>query len=114
MEEDVCCICLEDMEEDILKLSCNHTYHYDCVIKMFHRGFTRCAMCRREINIEALDTNCFFVIILTQPLTYQEKYILSFVCLYVLGSILFMMYIHYNSKTLNVHYNGTYYYSNQL
>ncbi|KAL3522412.1 hypothetical protein ACH5RR_015246 [Cinchona calisaya] len=37
-EQDLCCICLDELGngEDLVKLDCNHQYHFDCIKKWNH------------------------------------------------------------------------------
>ena len=48
MEE--CCICLDDLETDIVVLNCLHKFHYKCLLTS--RRYTQeCPLCRSFINI---------------------------------------------------------------
>jgi hypothetical protein len=45
---DVCCICLEDMVDNIHTLKCNHRFHSECIIETFRSGLTDCPLCRQK------------------------------------------------------------------
>ena len=45
---DVCCICLEDMVDNIHTLKCNHKFHSECIIETFRSGLTDCPLCRQK------------------------------------------------------------------
>lgn len=39
-----CCICFEPLDSNkIIKLKCNHTFHYDCALKIKNN---KCPLCR--------------------------------------------------------------------
>tara|TARA_B110001452_G_scaffold163292_1_gene136134 strand:+ start:1032 stop:1535 length:504 start_codon:yes stop_codon:yes gene_type:complete len=44
-EENVCCICCEDITENIHTLECGHTYHCGCIIKWFRNDHANCPLC---------------------------------------------------------------------
>tara|TARA_B110001469_G_C9640093_1_gene321758 strand:+ start:2686 stop:3027 length:342 start_codon:yes stop_codon:yes gene_type:complete len=48
---DECCICLCKLNngEQIIKLNCNHYYHFECMEKCLNKGFDFCPYCRNEI-----------------------------------------------------------------
>lgn len=50
MEDDPCCICLDDLNPTTLKLKCNHSFHNICIIDWLKRE-TTCPMCRQFINL---------------------------------------------------------------
>ena len=62
--DDICSICLEDLEKNLAVLNCNHIYHFDC-IKMWYKEkrkknkLLNCPLCNNEyaeiINILYLD-----------------------------------------------------------
>ena len=45
---EVCCICLEDMVDNIHTLNCNHRFHSNCIIETFRNGLTDCPLCRQK------------------------------------------------------------------
>jgi hypothetical protein len=45
---DICCICLEDMVDNIHTLKCNHRFHSECIIETFRSGLTDCPLCRQK------------------------------------------------------------------
>lgn len=49
---DVCSICLEDGY--MVKLSCDHVFHEDCIKKWLHHKNT-CPLCRQEVRKKAAD-----------------------------------------------------------
>jgi len=48
MEE--CCICLDELETDIVVLNCLHKIHYKCLLKS-RRYTEECPLCRSSIDI---------------------------------------------------------------
>ena len=48
---DICCICLEDMNDNIHTLKCNHKFHSDCIIETFRNGLTDCPLCRQKAPV---------------------------------------------------------------
>ena len=46
MNEDVCPICLENLNtKETYKLSCKHTFHTDCIMKWFRSSSGNCPCC---------------------------------------------------------------------
>ena len=64
-----CAICYENMDlrnKNIVTLSCNHTYHYDCIfmtfssnIKLNSRHYRACPFCRKQSDYLPLPKNHF-------------------------------------------------------
>lgn len=50
MDDNLCCICLDDLNPTTLKLKCNHSFHNVCIIDWLKRE-TTCPMCRQFINL---------------------------------------------------------------
>lgn len=65
LENNVCAICLEKLEEDIIGLNCNHVYHENCIIEKIelvfinniiysiyslYSGISSCPDCRSPIT----------------------------------------------------------------
>lgn len=44
-EENICCICYEDMTENIHTLECGHNYHCECIVKWFRNDHKNCPLC---------------------------------------------------------------------
>ena len=44
-----CCICLEYFESKIIKLDCNHLFHYKCINK-WRKINNKCPICRKPIK----------------------------------------------------------------
>ena len=44
-----CSICLENLETDVVKLNCQHHFHYKCINQWFnkHKNIVECPMCRK-------------------------------------------------------------------
>ena len=36
-EEIICNICLEQLEDNVVKLKCGHSYHYNCILIWFEK-----------------------------------------------------------------------------
>ena len=48
--DDVCSICLENLENNIIKLDCNHIYHIRCInMWIIYNNNIECPLCRTEI-----------------------------------------------------------------
>jgi hypothetical protein len=59
-ERDECAICLDDLDDSnnpILTLSCQHTFHIGCLHRtcIATRGYCRCPLCRRYLTPEDLE-----------------------------------------------------------
>ena len=50
MEEEVCCICLEKLDDYALNLKCRHRFHTNCITKWL-KNKTNCPTCRTFINV---------------------------------------------------------------
>ena len=52
MEEDLCSICYDPLHKQFSHtLSCNHTFHYECLYKSFKEDWLNmCPYCRSENN----------------------------------------------------------------
>lgn len=88
---DICCICLEDIhKDDINVLSCNHSYHNYCLMKMLKQGLDSCAICRQYI--ENPCSMYFLILLFNKPISSQEWYMLVFICCYMTFSISFIIY----------------------
>ena len=48
MEKDICCICLDKLNNNIKTLSCNHKFHINCLNQWILSNPT-CPMCRTSI-----------------------------------------------------------------
>ena len=47
-----CVICLEDLTQNIVLLSCKHEYHYDCIQRWFlKKKYLECPLCCRRVEI---------------------------------------------------------------
>lgn len=53
-ENATCCICMSEIKEDKVSLSCDrrHEYHGHCLSKMMGSGHWKCAMCRHTIEYD--------------------------------------------------------------
>ena len=51
-DKDKCSICLDDIEIDYAKLSCNHKYHIDCIKPWLMKYSLECPYCRRPILLD--------------------------------------------------------------
>ena len=49
--KDYCPICLSELNDHNVKLSCGHVYHRKCITQMLHYRH-KCALCRIRIEIE--------------------------------------------------------------
>lgn len=52
--ENECIICLEDLNDNIAILSCNHKYHYECIQKWMNtkNNFKNfCSICDKDVEI---------------------------------------------------------------
>ncbi|ORX71807.1 hypothetical protein DL89DRAFT_265523 [Linderina pennispora] len=56
-EQDVCAICLAEIEDDekLLKLPCKHKYHQDCIQIWLTEKSERCPLCKKSV-LDALGT----------------------------------------------------------
>ena len=50
MDDNLCCICLDELIPTTLRLKCNHAFHTDCIVDWIKRDIT-CPMCRQRINL---------------------------------------------------------------
>ncbi|XP_076801694.1 uncharacterized protein LOC143446091 isoform X2 [Clavelina lepadiformis] len=48
-EQDTCVICLDtiELEQSLCKLTCNHLFHCDCILRCFSKFYSRCPICRQ-------------------------------------------------------------------
>jgi hypothetical protein len=56
--DDVCAICLNELDESVLSLKCKHKFHEDCVLEWRKKSQT-CPLCRNDVkpkNLVDLDT----------------------------------------------------------
>ena len=72
MDSNECCICLDTIKQTdtIYKLSCNHTFHYQCYLSLVYNNnfnmFLNCPLCReintdnKQIKDNTLDNLKFF------------------------------------------------------
>ena len=53
----MCSICLEPMNQRVLRLQCQHYFHYQCYIQHRLRGVQRrlCPVCRSTARVDQLD-----------------------------------------------------------
>ena len=55
-EDDTCCICLEKIDNDCVKLNlCNHKFHQKCIEQTLKHLGESCPMCRAGIDNEVID-----------------------------------------------------------
>lgn len=50
MDDNICCICLDNLTPITLKLKCKHSFHTECIVDWLKRDIT-CPMCRQNINL---------------------------------------------------------------
>ena len=50
MNKEECAICLEQMEHNVVKLLCQHKFHFECITK-WNTKKNECPFCRRKIEI---------------------------------------------------------------
>ena len=52
VKNETCTICLDDFSnKKIIKLKCNHVYHYDCILPWLEEN-NNCPLCRDQFNKE--------------------------------------------------------------
>ena len=53
IKDEVCCICLNNLEENVCKLSCEHMYHLDCIETYINNVESKlnCCLCKQSIII---------------------------------------------------------------
>ena len=51
-DKDKCSICLDDIEIDYAKLSCNHKYHIDCIKPWLMKYSLECPYCRGPVLLD--------------------------------------------------------------
>ena len=56
--DDVCPICLNDLETDICKNTCGHLYHCTCISNWANRSDV-CPVCRAPLNLVRININHF-------------------------------------------------------
>ena len=81
-----CCICLQELKNDILKLNCNHLFHCKCINNWTNKKNT-CPICRKTI---------------TKPNKILNKYELITYIIYIILILLiifFVIIILYNNNT---------------
>ena len=52
IDEEVCSICYDSLENNIVEIECGHTYHTNCIVKWFRTGNKNCPLC----NDTTIDT----------------------------------------------------------
>ena len=52
---DDCSICLDSLNNKLVKLDCNHLFHFDCIKNITNNS---CPLCRREITNLPLCKGC--------------------------------------------------------
>lgn len=53
MQNDECCICLKELNNDILKLECNHIIHNNCYKNLINSkcpSNDKCPICRNKLK----------------------------------------------------------------
>jgi hypothetical protein len=45
----ICCVCLDNIENNNIVLSCGHNYHFNCLMDTLNYG-RKCCLCRKMIN----------------------------------------------------------------
>ena len=50
-KDEVCCICLDNLEENVCKLSCDHMYHLNCIEPYLNKNGSKlnCCLCKQPI-----------------------------------------------------------------
>lgn len=66
-DAEICPICRDNLDGDIKTLSCNHTFHKDCIQGSYSFSSTNCPICRKEINENEIKK---------KYLKYKRKYLL--------------------------------------
>ena len=53
IKDEICCICLDNLEENVCKLSCNHVYHLNCIETYIDNKESKlnCCLCKQSIII---------------------------------------------------------------
>merc|ERR1712098_299259 len=52
--EENCCICLQELQENVLKTNCKHKFHKECLSKWLDVSRV-CPLCKRAIKLEDND-----------------------------------------------------------
>jgi len=45
----ICCVCLDNIEDNNIVLSCSHNYHFNCLMDTLHYGI-KCCLCRKIVK----------------------------------------------------------------
>ena len=59
---DECVICFEKIESNnMIKLSCNHSYHKECIVTLLRKRNRKCPLCRNRITwtVNSILTNSY-------------------------------------------------------
>ena len=68
-DENYCVICIKTVDSSyIVKLSCNHKFCYDCILRLKHKT---CPTCRKEIGDKTIDSKGE-IIVNERNLTFYE------------------------------------------
>ena len=57
-----CVICFEEISDNnMIKLSCNHSFHKNCIIELVKKRNRKCPLCRNKITwtINSIINNSF-------------------------------------------------------
>ena len=57
---DICVICLSNLDQDDYILDCNHKYHTKCIIEWFRKGNSNCPLCNDSPFLQADDDNYYY------------------------------------------------------
>ena len=47
---DDCSICINELDNNVVKTKCNHFYHKDCINELINHGHDKCPYCRNELE----------------------------------------------------------------
>ena len=70
-EQQICAICLNDLNENTTRLPCGHGFHTECIEYWFQRS-NECPQCREEIDVRWFDA--FSAMTLVRDNTWKLKF----------------------------------------
>lgn len=81
----ICCVCLDEIEDNNIILSCGHNYHFNCLLDTLKYN-NKCCLCRKTVKTTSIDKIkskneliLDFIILLNENLQKIEKFHISII-----------------------------------